>query len=188
MGRPPRLQVAGAVYHITCNGARDVMLYRDEDDRRIWFHILAIALSRADMICHSYCQMGTHFHLVLETREPNIALGMQRLNWLYSLTFNKKYGTRGHLFEARYGAKLIQSESHLLNTISYIARNPVEAGLCRSPLDWPWSSYRATVGLAEPPPFLTIAFVLAAIDDRPEVARRQLRWMVEGLNPFLEAA
>ncbi len=188
MGRLPRLQVAGALYHVTCNGARGLMIYLDDDDRRIWLDILGIAVSRAGMICHSYCEMGTHYHLLIETPEPNIAAAMQRLNWLYSRTFNKKHGTRGHLFEDRYAAELIQSETHLLRTIRYIARNPCEAGICESPLDWGWSSYRATVGLAEPPHFLSTAWVLAAIDDRPDVARRQLRWIVEGVDPLRRAA
>jgi REP-associated tyrosine transposase len=186
--RLPRLQVAGALYHITCNGARGLMLYHEDDDRVMWLDILGTAVSRSGFLCHSYCQMGTHYHLLIETPEPNLAAGMQRLNWLYSRTFNKKYGMRGHLFEARYSSELIQSEGHLLNTISYIALNPVEAGICRSPLDWEWSSYRATLGLANRPPFLSTDLVLEAFDDRPDVARRQLRWLVEGVNPYLEAA
>ena len=60
--------------------------------------------------------------------------------------------------------------------------------ICDSPLDWKWSSYRATVALEEPVLFLSPAWVLAAIDERPEVARRQLRWMVEGVDPFMRAA
>jgi putative transposase len=188
MGRLARLQVAGALYHVTANAARKLMLYLDDEDRRLWLDIVATGLSRSGVLCHSYCEMGTHYHLLLETLDPNIAACMQRINWLYSRTFNAKYGMKGHLFEARYAAELIQSESHLLRTIRYIARNPCEAGICESPLDWKWSSYRATIGLAEPAAFLSTDWVLAAIDDRPDVARRQLRWMVEGVDPLVRAA
>jgi putative transposase len=87
---------------------------------------------------------------------------------------------RGHCFEGRYGADLIQSERHFVNTVRYIALNPVDAGLCETPLGWEWSSYRATVGLEEPHDFLHTDTVLSCFDDRIEVARRMLRESVEG--------
>jgi REP element-mobilizing transposase RayT len=188
MGRLARVQAAGALYHVTCNAARKLMLYHDDEDRRLWLDIVSIALSRTNVLCHSYCEMGTHYHLLLETPDPNIAACMQRVNWLYSRTFNGKYGTRGHLFEARYAAELIQSQTHLLRTVRYIALNPCEAGICASPLDWKWGSYRALVGLAKPEPFLSTDWILGALSDREDEARRQLRWMVEGLDPWSKAA
>lgn len=178
--RLPRLQAADAMYHVTANAARKLMLFTDRDDRETFLRILAIATSKAKWLCHAYCLMGTHYHLLLETPEPNIAYGMQRLNWLYSRTFNQRHGLRGHCFEARYAAELVQSERHFIRTVRYIARNPVEAGLCESPLGWEWSSYHATVGLSEPPDFLETSVVLSSFDDRTEVARRLLRDCVEG--------
>jgi putative transposase len=181
--RLPRIQAEDAIYHVTANAARRLLLFTDRADRETFIRILAIATSKADWLCHSYCLMGTHFHLLLETPEPNIAYGMQRLNWLYSRSFNQRHGLRGHCFEGRYEAELVQSERHFLNTARYIARNPVEAGLCESPLGWEWSSYRATLGLVEPPDFLYTQAVLSSFDDRPEVARRMLREFVEDAAP-----
>jgi hypothetical protein len=132
--------------------------------------------------------MGTHYHLIVETPEPNIAVGMKRLNWLYSRTFNDRHGTKGHLFESRYGADVIQSHEHFLRAFRYVVLNPVEAGIVRSPVEWQWSSYAATIGLARRPQFLTTHFVLESFGRDPLMARRQLRWVVEGMNPDFERA
>jgi hypothetical protein len=74
---------------------------------------------------------------------------MQELNCRHALRFNTRHKLRGHVVDGRYWSERIESESHLLSTYRYIARNPVEAGLCASPADWPWSSYRALVEPAE---------------------------------------
>ena len=138
-----------------------------------------IALPAAAFECHAYAILGTHYHLLLRTTEANIGHGMKRLNWLYSWRLNRSLELRGHAFSSRYGAKLVETPEHLLSTVRYIALNPVEAGLCASPIAWPWSSYAATIGKARRPEFLTIDLVLRAFDDRPAVARRLLRQFVE---------
>jgi REP element-mobilizing transposase RayT len=162
------------------------MLFLDALDREVFLDVLMIAIARAGWICHSYCILGTHYHLLIETPEPNIGAGMKRLNWLYAWRFNKRHASRGHAFESRYGAKVILSTAHALNTIRYIALNPVEAGLCSSPIAWPWSSYPATLGEADVPEFLTTDWVLRLFDERPAVARKELRNFVE--RPELAAA
>jgi REP element-mobilizing transposase RayT len=179
MPRAPRLQVPGGIYHVTCRGARGSWLYVDVDDRRAWLDILGIVVYRTGIVCHSYCEMGTHYHLAVETPEPNIADAMQRLNWLYSRSFNTRHGTKGHLFEDRYGATPIESEEHFLATIRYVARNPVEAGICSAPADWEWSSYRALVGLARRPHFLTTTRILGTFGRRRDLARQELRRVIE---------
>jgi putative transposase len=188
MARAPRIQAPNAIYHVWSRAARSLMLYVDDEDRKAFHAIVGIAVAKADWICHAYCQVGTHYHLILQTPEPNIGVGMKRLNWLYSRTFNDRYGMKGHLFESRYGTELIQSHEHFINAYRYVTLNPVEAGIVESPLDWPWSSYPATIGLAPLPRFLTTHVVLEALNPRPDVARRQLRWIVEGLDPQLAAA
>lgn len=149
-------------------------------DRNVCEDVLMIAIARAGWVCHVYCLLGTHYHLLIETPEPNIGAGMKRLNWLYSWRFNKRHGTRGHAYESRYWCELIETDAQALNTIKYIALNPVEAGLCSSPGAWPWSSYAATLGEADCPEFLTTSWVLSLFDKNPVVARRQLRSFVEG--------
>jgi putative transposase len=83
--------------------------------------------------------MPNHIHLLIETAEPNLGEGMQRLQSLYAQVFNATYGRSGHLFQGRFGAVRIRTQPQLDVVLDYIARNPVEAGLCRTSDDWPWS-------------------------------------------------
>ena len=95
--------------------------------------------------------MHNHLHLLVETPEPNLAAGMQRLHGLHAQAFNKRHRHVGHLFQGRYGAVVVRTDEQLLTVARYIALNPVEAGLCRSAADWPWCSHAAIVnGVAAP--------------------------------------
>jgi putative transposase len=181
--RSPRFQIVDGIYHVTCRAARSLMLFRTDADRVTFLDILGIAVYRAEWICIDYCLMGTHYHLILQTPLPNISMGMKRLNWLYSRSFNQAHGTKGHLFEDRFQSTFVQTPDHLLNAVKYIAHNPVEAGLCTSPAQWPWGGYRALAGLEKPRRFHDVHRALVDIDDRVDVARRQLRFTVEGLAP-----
>jgi hypothetical protein len=89
--------------------------------------------------------MDNHVHLVVETPEGDLGEGMQFLHGLYAQDFNERRRRVGHLFQGRYGARLLDTDEALWGAISYVVRNPVEAGLCRRPEDWPWSSHAATL-------------------------------------------
>jgi hypothetical protein len=126
--------------------------------------------------------MTNHFHLLVETPEPNIATGMQGLNSQYAHCFNLTYGRVGHLFQRRYAHSLIDDEEHLRTVMRYIPLNPVKAGLCRRPEDWPWSSYRPIMGLCTPPGFLTIDWLLSKFGDDQDEARACYReWVEDGM-------
>jgi hypothetical protein len=107
---------------------------------------------------------------------------MQRLLAHYAREHNARAGRNGHLFERRYLDRLVETDEHLISTARYLVRNPVEARLCDHPGDWPWSSYRATAGLAPRPRFLTTARVLAALDPRRPVARTLYRSFCDELE------
>lgn len=109
--------------------------------------------------CHAYCLLTNHYHLLIETPEPTLADGMHCLNGRWARWFNKRYSRVGHVFQGPYGAECVSTDEHLLELFRYISLNPVRAGLCEAPEDWPWSSFAATVGLAEPPSFLTLSLV-----------------------------
>src|SRR5207302_6377684 len=108
-----------------------------------------------------------------------LPVGMQSLNFRYSVDFNQRHGMRGHVQFARYGAVRIAGESHLQTVYKYVARNPVEAGLSRTCEDWPWSSYAGAVGLAEPHSFVDPMLVLQSFDLVRELAAARLRAFVE---------
>jgi len=115
--------------------------------------------------------MGNHNHLLIETPRANLSEGMQYLQGRYAQGFNSRYGEVGHLFQGRYGAKRIISDGQLWSAAAYIARNPIEAGLCRRPEDWPWSSFRFVYGGGRPS-WLAAERLLSFFGATPEMGRR----------------
>ena len=154
MSRPLRIQFPGALYHVTARGNRRGSIFEDDEDREAFLRILAQAMDRFDAQVLAYCLMGNHYHLVLHTRQANLALVMRQLNGVYSQTFNRRHGLVGHVFQGRFKAIFVDRDSYLLALCRYVERNPVAAGLVASAADWPWSSYRAHAGLAPAPLWL----------------------------------
>lgn len=159
MGRPHRFQPAGGVVHVSTRGVRRQPIFVDDLDRRMFIAFLAQSVHRCRWSCLAYCLMGNHFHLVVRLPGPNLSTGMHRLNGVYARRFNDRHGHVGHLFDARYYSTVIESELHLLEALRYVALNPVRAGLCTDPADWPWSSFRATAGIERCPRFLAASRV-----------------------------
>ena len=133
----------GGVYHVYARGNARMRIFRDDTDYLLYLELLRRVAHRWRWKCLAYCLMPNHVHLLIETSEPNLGEGMQRLQSLYAQAFNATYGRSGHLFQGRFGAVRIKSESQMTTVIDYIARNPVEAGLAEQPEDWPWSSSAA---------------------------------------------
>lgn len=178
MARPLRLELPGGVYHITARGNERKLIYRDDIDRTRFQEVLAQVLSRFHWLCLAYCQMGNHYHLLVETPLPNLSRGMRQLNGVYAQQFNRRHNRVGHLTQGRYGAILVEQGEHLLSTVRYIVRNPVRAGLCAAPEDWHWSSYRATLGL-EPLGLVAIDALLEQLAETRSQARERLRAFVD---------
>jgi len=160
MPRAPRIQVAGAFYHLTARGNNGRSIYLDDRDRERFLGLFAKVSKLLGWRCHTFCLMGNHYHLLAETTESNLAEGMVRLNGQYARSFNFRHGRSGHLFERRYHSVLIERESHLLEACRYVVLNPVRAGLCDTADDWRWSNFRATAGLALVPSFLEVGWLL----------------------------
>ncbi|HEV2813148.1 MAG TPA: transposase [Solirubrobacteraceae bacterium] len=153
MPRKPRELVAGGVYHVYARGNNRQSIFLDDLDRRAYLrHIEHVVLKRA-WLCLAYCLMPNHVHLLVETPQPDLAVGMHWLHGAYARRFNRRHRRVGHLFQGRYGAVRIEDDAQLWMTAAYIARNPVAAGHCREPEDWEWSSHAATAN-ADAPPWL----------------------------------
>lgn len=163
MARPLRIEFAGAVYHAMGRGNERRAIYRDDADRELFLATLARAVERWRWIVHAYCLMGNHYHLLLETPEPNLSRGMRQLNGEYTQAFNRRHLRVGHLFQGRFKAVVVEKESHLLELCRYVVLNPVRARGMKVPDAgaWPWSSYRATAGLTARPGFLSREWILA---------------------------
>ncbi len=181
MSRPLRIQFPGALYHVTSRGDGKEAIYRDDRDRTAFLAVLAHTCKRCNWVCHGYCLMTNHYHLLVETPDANLAPGMRQLNGMYTQRFNRRHVRVGHVFQGRYHAVLVQKESHLLEVARYIVLNPVRAGLARSPRDWRWSSYRATADLADTPAWLCTDWLLGSFDgERVTASRAYQRFVDEG--------
>jgi REP-associated tyrosine transposase len=141
MARPPREELAGAIHHVYARGNAKGLIYLDDVDRERYLVLLGKAVVRQRWRCLAYCLMDNHVHLLIETPAPNLGRGMQWLHGLYASAFNGRHSRAGHLFQGRFGAVRVKSDAQLLMLARYIARNPVEGGLCDEPDEWPWSSH-----------------------------------------------
>lgn len=160
MARPLRIEFPGALYHITARGDRQEPVFYDDDDRVAFLETLREVVRRYQWLCHAYCLMGNHYHLIVETPEANLSKGMRQLNGVYTQSFNRRHRVSGHLFQGRFGAVLVDRDSHLVELSRYVVLNPVRANLVDEPVEWPWSSYRAMVGETQVPEWLTTDWLL----------------------------
>jgi putative transposase len=161
MARPLRLEYAGAVYHVMTRGHERGSVFRDDKDRERFLDIVGAVCLEQGWVVHGYCLMGNHFHLLVETPRGDLSAGMRSINGRYAQFFNRRHDRRGHLFEGRFRAILVQKDEHLLELCRYVVLNPVRARLVDRPEQWPWSSYRATAGLGQGPDWLAVDWTLS---------------------------
>ena len=113
MARPLRIEFPGALYHVTSRGDRQEAMYDHDDDRQMFLAILGDVVKRWHWLCHAYCLMGNHYHLVIETPDGNLAKGMRQLNGVYTQNSTQRHGRVGHLFQGRYKAILIDGDAYV---------------------------------------------------------------------------
>ena len=179
MARPLRIEYPGAVYHVTSRGNEKKPVFKDDADRQNFLNTLQHVNKRYDWICHAYCLMTNHYHILVETPEGNLSIGMRQINSVYTQLFNKRHGRTGHLFQGRYKAILIQKDSHLLEVCRYVVLNPVRAKMAEKPEDYVWSSYLATAGKATAHPCLTTDWVLRQFSGKRGRAEQEYRKFVQ---------
>jgi putative transposase len=124
---------------VTARGVDRAALFRDDEDRILFLRLLGDIVQRFGWRCHALCLMGTHYHLVLETVRARLSEGLHRLNGTYAQSFNHRHKRSGHVFGHHFHAWVVEDEDHLRNTCRYVLLNPLRAGLCDTPADWPWS-------------------------------------------------
>lgn len=172
MARPLRIEYDGALYHITSRGNERKAIFRDDTDRRGFLDILLKVNEKFNWICHAYCLMNNHYHLVIETPDGNISQGMRRLNGVYTQYFNRQHHRVGHIFQGRYKSILIEKEGYLLEVSRYVVLNPVRARAVEKPEDWKWSSYRGTAGMERHHKCLTIQWILGQFGAKQKTAEK----------------
>lgn len=163
---------------MTSRGNERRSVFWNDSDRKAFLDLLTQVNSRYHWLCHAYCLMDNHYHLVIETPDGNLSKGMRNLNGIYTQRFNKKYRRVGHLFQGRYKAILVDKDSYLLEVCRYVVLNPVRAKLVTRPEHWKWSSYRATAGRIKVHPSLTTDWLLGQFGEDLRDARREYRGFV----------
>lgn len=183
MARPLRIEYPGGVYHLTSRGNARQPIFLSDSDRQTFLEILSLVAKRFHWLCHAYCLMDNHYHLLIETMEANLSRGMRQLNGIYTQRFNRQHGRVGHLFQGRYKAIVVDKEAYLFELCRYVVLNPVRAGMVQHPKAWRWSSYRATAGLEKVPEFLTVDWVLGQLAKERQRAHQLYEALVqEGLK------
>jgi len=141
MPRPYRLQGENCLYHITSRGNERKAIFSNDKDFHKFLHYIVEARNKFQFYLYAYVLMTNHYHLLIETTQPNLSRIMQYLNTAYTVYFNHKHKRSGHLFQGRYKSIVVEKESYLLELTRYIHLNPVKAKMVNTPEKYPWSSY-----------------------------------------------
>lgn len=149
-------------------------IFVNDTDRGAFLGIVGGAVMRFRWQLHAYVLMGNHFHLLVETVEPTLSRGMQKLEGDYARHFNWSWRRVGHLFQGRFKSHLIDSDRYFLEVARYIVMNPVRARLVDHPAKWAWGSYRTTAGIEPEPEWLTTSNILARFDANDRAAACRL--------------
>jgi len=186
MARKPRIEFEGGLYHIITRGNQKQEIFRDDQDFLKYLKFLRDYKDRYRFSLYAYVLMRNHVHLLLETREIPLSKILQGINQRYTMYFNHRYQTVGHLFQGRYKAILCDKDEYLLTLVRYLHYNPVRAKFTRAPEEYPWSSehqYRKSNRDA----IVDTTFVLRIFaEDLAEARRRYKKHMEEGATVFNE--
>jgi putative transposase len=183
MSRPLRIEFEGAVYHVTSRGDRREPIFEDDVDREICLELVGEALMRFDASMLAWCLMGNHYHFVLQTRRANLSRLMRHINGVYTQRYNRRHGKVGHLFQGRFKAIIVQTDSYLTEVCRYVDLNPVRAGIVESQDAWAWSSYRGFIGLDLPRAWHDVEAVLKQFAAKRSVAaHRYAEFVSKGHN------
>ena len=163
MGRGPRVVVPGMPHHVTQRGNREGDVFRDEWDREAYIGLLVKYAEAHGVAFWAYCLMTNHVHLiVVPEAEQSLPRLVQNAHKAYAEAFNRKYGFRGHLWQARYYS-CVMEETHLWAAVRYVERNPVRAGMAERAEGYPWSSAAAHCGGAQRDSLVEAEFPIAGV-------------------------
>jgi len=200
MPRPPRIELANAVYHVTSRGNARQQIFFTDGDRQRFLRQLRDNLVTYDVVLYAYVLMPNHFHLLVRTRRPNLSRFMQRLGTSYALYYRYRRNAPGHVLQARYRAKLVEEDEYLIPLTRYIHLNPARTAAARRLgrrrrlellAGFRWSSYPGYVRAKDAEAWVCYD-VLRSFAQETVAARRHYRAYVEAClldddGPLLEA-
>ncbi|MBU4312008.1 MAG: transposase [Candidatus Omnitrophica bacterium] len=142
----PRLLLDNVCYHITSRGNQKQKVFIEDEDFKYYLAKLRKYKHKYGFLLYADCLMPNHPHLLGEIKNPkDLSHFMHDLTRSYTSYFNDKYKKVGHLWQGRFQSRIVTKDDYLIDCINYIELNPVRAGLVKSPMDWPYSSYRERV-------------------------------------------
>jgi REP element-mobilizing transposase RayT len=179
---PLRVIDPNGLYHVMSRGNFRATIFLDEHHFAKYLALLTRVAKRQDWWVLDWCLIPNHYHLLIQLTDGGLSAGMRELNGCFSRWSNLQTGrTRtGHVLRNRFGCVEVADEGHLFEVMRYIPNNPVRANLVQQPEDWPWSGYRATVGIEYPFPFHRPAELLSYFGPTgAEALRRYRRFVLE---------
>ena len=143
MSRFPRNYIKTIFFHVITQGINKSYIFEKSEDIKYHIKTMYKLSAQHEIKIIAYCIMNNHVHMLIETDGiKELSKYMQRLNTTYAKYYNKKYNRVGYVFRDRYKSEGIYSEEQLYNCIKYIYDNPVKAGICNRPEEYPYSNYK----------------------------------------------
>lgn len=180
MVRPLRIEYPGAWYHVMNRGRRAENIFLKEKDYERFLSLLQETSEMFDLRISAYCLMPNHYHLLVQTPSANLSRAMRHINGVYTQRFNRSKEIDGQLFRGRFKSILVEEDSHLLELLRYIHRNPVRAKICQSVSDFNWSSHYGYISSCKDDKWLHKEFLLSMFADSPDRANTLYRKFVDG--------
>jgi REP element-mobilizing transposase RayT len=181
MARKPRIEFEGAFYHVISRGNQRQKIFRSDADYSCYLDLLARYRERYGFRLYAYALMGNHVHLLVETGPAPLSKILQGLTQSYTVYFNRRYRTSGHLFQGRYKAVLCDKDEYLLTLVKYIHLNPLRAKVVDRLDAYPWSSHPAYLKKASEGDLIDPGFVLSLFaESRVKAVRRYRAFMTDG--------
>jgi REP element-mobilizing transposase RayT len=134
-----RTALGDGLYHVWRVAVDGTPAFADDRDRISFLRLFAECVYGYEWEIYAWCLMTTHYHLVIQAKQPLLSAGMQRLNSLHAQRVNHRRNRKGHVFRGRFSSRLVEGERYARAVCRYVLLNPVEAGLCQSPDAWRWS-------------------------------------------------
>lgn len=182
MARPLRIEYPGAFYHIMHRGNAGSDIFKSMRDREKFLEYIGKAVERYKLKIHTYCLMTNHYHLLLETPQPNLSQAIKWINVSYATYFNRKRGRTGHLFQGRFKSILVDADEYFKHLSRYIHLNPVRAKMTERCKNYQWSSYPAFGGYVKAPEWLEINWLLSLFAKDQKKAKTHYRNFVEQVD------
>ena len=167
---PKREKSESNIYHVFARGPGKQIIFEDEDDRHLLHALLNKNFRLNSIDVHAWCFMDNHIHLLLRGEIESISKSLKSVLESYAMSFNKKYGRSGHLFQEAFKSEPINNDSHYLATLRYIHQNPLKAGLSRT-CSFPWSSFDEYLGSSTLPSLCDKRFVIELFGDLEQFLR-----------------